>query len=164
MPVLLVIILGMRQSRLSNPARRGMTLIELMIVAAILAVLAAMAWPSFQQAIQRSRRADAMAALGEIMQAQERWRANNPTFQSSLADLPGARGTSVDGHYALSLSDVDTAGRVYMALARVRSSSPQSGDSQCQALRVRIEGGNITYSSLSAGDAVNATPDPCWVR
>jgi type IV pilus assembly protein PilE len=143
-----------------------LTLIELMIVVAILAVLATMAWPSFQQAIQRSRRADAMAALGEIMQAQERWRANNPTFQSSLADLPGARSTSVDGHYALSLSpiDVDAAGRVYMALARVRSTSPQSGDKQCQALRVRIEGGNITYSSLAAGDAVNATPDPCWVR
>lgn len=142
-----------------------MTLIELMIVAAVLAILASLAWPSFQQAVQRSRRADAMAALAEIMQAQERWRANNPAYQSTIANLPGARAVSHDGHYNLSLTvDNATAGVAYTALATVRAASPQSGDSRCQVMQVAIAGGNITYSSQAGGNAANAAPDPCWAR
>ena len=139
-----------------------MTLVELVIVLAVLAILAAMAWPSLRDAVLKSRRSDAMAALGEIAQAQERWRANNPAYQAVLADLPGGRSVSHDGHYALSLADVN--GSNYTALATVRSGSPQVADSRCQVLVLEVRGGNITYRSRAAGDAANGTPDPCWVR
>ncbi|OGB05762.1 MAG: hypothetical protein A3E25_15220 [Burkholderiales bacterium RIFCSPHIGHO2_12_FULL_69_20] len=141
-----------------------MTLVELMIVMAILAALAAMAWPVFQEAVQRSRRADGMAALTEIMQSQERWRANNPTYQATLADLPGARTVSHDNHYDLSLVAGSVTATAYTARATVRSSSPQASDSRCQALQLVVNGGNITYSSLASGNAANAAPDPCWAR
>lgn len=142
-----------------------MTLVELMIVMAILAALAAMAWPVFQEAVQRSRRADGMAALTEIMQSQERWRANNPAYQATLADLPGARTVSHDNHYDLSLVvNNATAGSAYTAVATVRSSSPQTSDSRCQVLQLVVNGGNITYRSGASGDALNALPDPCWAR
>ena len=145
--------------------RNGMTLVELMIVAVVLAILAAMAWPSFQQAVQRSRRADAMSALAEIMQAQERWRANNPSYQGVLASLPGARAVSQNGHYGLALTvESATAGVAYIASATVRSGSPQAGDSRCQVLQVSMTGGNIVYGSLASGSVANVAPDPCWVR
>lgn len=140
-----------------------MTLVELMIVLAILAVLASMAWPSFRDSVQRSRRADGMAALTEIMQSQERWRANNPSYRASLTSPePSWRSVSHDGHYQLSLSDVSATS--YTALATVVSTSPQTADSRCQVLQLKVDGGNITYNSLTSGNAANAAPDPCWAK
>ena len=149
----------------ARPIRAGFTLVELMIALAIMAILAAVAWPSLQEAIQKSRRADAMSALATIMQAQERWLANNPGYQTTLANLPGAvAATSPDRHYNLSLVAGSVNATGYTARATAGSSSPQSADSRCQVLQVAVNGGNITYSSLASGGAANAAPDPCWVR
>lgn len=50
----------------------GFTLIELMIVIAILGFLVAIAFPSYQDYIRKSRRADAKAALSQLAQFMER--------------------------------------------------------------------------------------------
>lgn len=147
-----------------RPRSHGFTLVEIIVAIAIIAGLSALAWPTLQEAVHRSRRADAMSALAAIQQAQERWRANNPAYQATLADLPGASSsTSPDQHYDLSLVDGSVSATGYTARARVRSSSPQSRDSRCQALQVAVNGGNIVYSSSNTG-GTNAAPDPCWVR
>lgn len=142
----------------------GFTLIELIIAVAIIALLSALAWPTLQDAVHRSRRADAMSALSVIQQAQERWRANNPAYQATLTSLPGAQSTtSPDQHYELSIVDGSTSATGYAARATARSSSPQSNDSRCQWMQVTINSGNIAYTSSGSG-GVNAAPDPCWVR
>ncbi len=46
--------------------QKAFTLIELMIAVAIVGVLAAVAYPSYQNSVQKSRRADAQAALVEL--------------------------------------------------------------------------------------------------
>lgn len=155
----------MPKRRPAAPLATGFTLVELMIAIAIIAMLSALAWPTLQAAVHRSRRADAMSSLAAIQQAQERWRANNPEYQSSLSSLPGAQASvSPDRHYDLSLVDDGLERRIaYTARATVRSSSPQSNDSRCQWLQVAVNGGNIVYSSGGGGGA-NAAPDPCWAR
>ena len=156
--------------RPSNPTRQpGFTLVELMVVVVVVAVLAAIAWPSLQEAVQKSRRADGMSALARIMQAQERWRGSNPGYQNTLADLPGGAETaSPDRHYTLSLVDGSVTASGYTVRATANSSSPQASDSRCRVLEVVVgdplRPGTIIYRSLNSGGAVNADPDPCWVR
>lgn len=149
-----------------NPVHTGMTLIELLIVLVIVAILAAVAWPSFREAVHKSRRADAMSALTEIMQAQERWRSNNAAYKATLTSpvLAGTRTVSQAGHYDLAIATDSATATAYTATATVKSTSPQASDTRCQVMRVRIDVGNIFYESLASGAALNGSPDPCWVR
>jgi len=58
-----------------NHRRRhaGFTLIELMIVVAVIGILAAIAYPSYQESILKGRRAEGRTALMELLQQQERF-------------------------------------------------------------------------------------------
>lgn len=53
-------------------ASRGFTLVEIMSVLAITAILATIAYPSYQDSVRKSRRADAKATLLELSQFMER--------------------------------------------------------------------------------------------
>lgn len=58
--------------RSAGTIQRGFTLIEVMIVVAIVGMLASIAYPAYQEHIRNSRRADVQSALMELAQFMER--------------------------------------------------------------------------------------------
>lgn len=69
--------------------RRGFTLIELMIVVAVVAVLAAIAIPSYNDSVRKGRRGQAKTDLLESAQLMERYRTVNGTYAGATAATLG---------------------------------------------------------------------------
>jgi type IV pilus assembly protein PilE len=129
---------------------RGMTLMELMIALAIVAILAALAYPSYRDSLMRGRRIDAIGSLLAVRVAQERWRANHTAY-ADLHEL-GYADTSADGYYRLRVLERSAAG--FLAIAQPHADGPQRGDA-CGTYAVDQHG-----PLLSNGYA-DAT---CWRR
>jgi type IV pilus assembly protein PilE len=71
-----------------NPKRiAGFTLVELMIVVAIIGIIASIAYPSYSNYVTRSKRADGMSALMLAAQAYERYRSNKFDYNVPLATI-----------------------------------------------------------------------------
>jgi type IV pilus assembly protein PilE len=72
----------------------GFTLVEVMFVLVIMSILAALAFPTYRDAIVKARRAEGRAALMLLMQQQERYYSQNNrylAFSSSSTDMDQAR-------------------------------------------------------------------------
>jgi type IV pilus assembly protein PilE len=65
---------------MSGKSVRGFTMIELMITLVILAILAAVAFPSYQESVLKTRRTEGRAALMKAMQQEERYYSLHTTY------------------------------------------------------------------------------------
>jgi type IV pilus assembly protein PilE len=69
---------------------KGFTLLELMIVVAVIGILAMIAYPSYQTHVMKSRRTEAKTGLLALAQAQEEYRGENNEYADSLTKLKEA--------------------------------------------------------------------------
>lgn len=78
------------------PRSAGFTIVEVMIVVAIVGILAAIAYPSYQEHIRNTREAEAKGLIMEYASELEAFRAKNFEYP---ADDAAARGFAPDGLY-----------------------------------------------------------------
>ena len=137
--------------RLRRRSARGFTLIEVMITVAIVAILAAVAMPSYQSYVRKGNRADATSLLQAVQLAQEKHRLGNASYAGSFADLtPPCKcdSTSERKHYTLTIKDASATGYTLVADA---ATSMQKGDTGCTAITLTVAGGKTTFG-----------PSTCW--
>lgn len=70
--------------------KKGVTLIELLIVIIVVGILAAIAIPLYTGYLERARRADAKTALEQVRACQEMWRAERGRYANDADDPAGA--------------------------------------------------------------------------
>lgn len=134
------------------PYARGFTLIEVMIVVAIIGILAAIiAYPSYTRYVREARRADAVAAITRVQLAQERYRANHPSYAGDLATLGITSNASPDGYYTVAISGQSATG--YTVTATPASGSSQASDTDCP-----------TITMVVSGAAATPSPASCWKK
>ena len=118
---------------------RGFTLIELMIVVAVVAILASIAIPAYQDQVRKGRRADAMAQLLTLAQAYERFYTSNNTYAGFWATVPAnQRQSPTQGTAFYTLTTNETA-TTFVLTATPLAAGGQDAD-RCGALSINQAG------------------------
>lgn len=141
----------------SRSFREGFTLIELMIVVAIVAILAAIAYPSYRQHVLKTKRSEGKALLQRIAGEQERFFTARSQYTNNLTGakpngLGFANNESENGCYQANI--VLNAGGMGYTLNAVPANSARCGDqtqdSQCGTLSIDNLGNKTASGSLGA--------------
>lgn len=138
--------------------QKGFTLVELMIVIAIVAILAGIALPSYQSQATKSRRADAKIALEKAAAMQEQFYFLQNAYSNDVNNLGGNAGTlaSPEGYY--NITSVTTAvngvnDQAYTLTATPVAGGAQAGDATCTT---------FTLTNTGVRGATGTTTQLCW--
>ncbi len=157
-----------RQLSVRSTRQRGFTLIEILVVVAIIGVLAVIAVPSYRNSIIASNRSVAQAALLDLANRQEQFYLDNRTYTSDLTDLGYPQNMVSSGRVAFSsnhgLVNIDTRERVYVVQIAIANdtafailASPQLAQAEDE------ECGSLSLNNLGEkGESGTATVSDCW--
>lgn len=143
--------------RRSTP--QGFTLLELLIVVAIMGILASIALPAYQNSVLRSGRAEAKSELLQVASDQERYFSNFNSYVDDATPLntpvvAGRDRTTQNGFYAISVAACGAGAITNCFLATATAQNDQTAD-VCTTL---------TISNTGARGATGDTTNECWQR
>lgn len=135
---------------------RGFSLIELMVVVAIIAVLASLAVPAYLRYGYRARRVDGQQLLLTIANAEERYYAVNNQYTTDVTQIGFATSpaASNNGYYLATLATTGTSTQAYTATA-----APQGNQAKDVCGSLTID--NTGNKTPNASSPLN-TNGTCW--
>ena len=135
-----------------NKSNRGFTLIELMIVVAILAIVVTWGYSSYRDTVMKANRAEGVGELLTIADKMERYYADQGTYVGaqvgSMANAVHPL-SSDNGYYSFSITSADT---IQFTLTAAPQGT-QADDAKC---------GTFTLTSQGTRTASGTQPDSCW--
>ncbi len=142
----------------------GFTLIELMITVTIIGIVAAIAYPSYNQHILRTHRIEGKEMLTKAKMDQERYFSSNNTYVTDLTIMGYATNPAISehGYYSLAVdAEVDPGcmrTTCYSMTITTVAGQPQDKDTECRKMTLTSTG------RKSAKDSSNADSADCWQR
>lgn len=122
---------------------KGFTLIEVMIVVAIIGILAAIAYPSYDEYVKRGNRTEGQAYLLDMAARQERYFSQNNEYADTVTKLGLSSNVSETGKYTLTIGTNN---------GYTLTATQQFNDTKC---------GNLTLNALGEKGA-GGSVDDCW--
>jgi type IV pilus assembly protein PilE len=130
----------------------GFTLIELMIIVAIVAILVSISYASYMDSVHKSGRADAKVALNDVAQRLQRCFTTNNAYNSGscsvVADLQDGGITSSEGFYTVTVANLTAT--TYTLTAAPVAGKRQSTDGRCTSFTITHTGARSAAGSDSA--------------
>jgi len=129
---------------------QGFTLIELMITVVVIAILAMVAIPAYNDSVTKGRRTDAKSTLTDIAAKQEQFFMDNKTYTTDLTKLGYAAASdafSKDDYYKVTVTAAS-------ATAFSVKAVPVKDDPKCGTYTINEQGTQAVTGTLGA--------DLCW--
>lgn len=156
----------------------GFTLIELMVVAIIIAILAAIAIPAYLSQTRKSRRNAAESAIQQIAMLEERYRADNSSYLASSGNWPKLGGDPSGSYYTYAVTvagATSTIPATYKITATGKSTQLKDYDrasgTSCKNLYyvpnqdTSVDSScSLTGSEVTANGKITACPLGCWSK
>ena len=143
-------------NRSISKTKRGLSLIELVTVMAIVSIIAAIAWPQFEATRERSRRTEGRTAILLAQAYMEKCYSKFRDYDNTACkNLTPQLSTSIGGNYNIVVT-ASTA-ETYTLEATPAAGGNQTGDDECAVLR-------ISETGIKKALRADATPNDtaCW--
>ena len=136
--------------------QKGFSLIELMIVVAIIGIIAGIAYPSYMESVRKSNRADAKASLNDVAQRLQRcfttYNAYNNANCAVATSLSGSGSiASGEGMYTITANTLNAT--AYELWATPVTGTTQAADTKC---------GRLELFNTGVRDASGSLGADCW--